>query len=82
MPRDEFLLITDRYPHKINVKGGWRNWKPRKIYITTNYNGWPGGGNWFKDEAAVWRRITEFCDMWGNEEAQAPGFTLLPHTEN
>lgn len=35
--RQEFLQLTDRYPMKINIKGGERNWKPRVIYLTSNF---------------------------------------------
>lgn len=36
--RRTFLRITDRYPMKVNVKGGWANWAPRVIVFTTNDN--------------------------------------------
>jgi len=36
MPRTTFFRLTDRYPMVVTVKGGYRNWKPRIIYITTN----------------------------------------------
>lgn len=51
--RSWWLKILDRYPHTVNVKGGTRNWKPRRIYITTNDN--PAH---FISDAAIKRRIT------------------------
>lgn len=35
--RNVLLELLDRYAYRINVKGGSRNWKPRTIYITSNF---------------------------------------------
>lgn len=35
--REQFLKLFDRYAYRINIKGGDRNWKPKKVYLTTNY---------------------------------------------
>jgi hypothetical protein len=31
-----FLKLCDRYPMQVPIKGGFVNWAPRKIYITSN----------------------------------------------
>ena len=49
-----FLRITDRYPMKVNIKGGHANWRPKHIIFTTNTN----PDTWNLD-AACKRRITE-----------------------
>lgn len=51
--RSWWLKILDRYPHTVNVKGGTRNWKPRRIYITSNDNPLH-----FITDPAIKRRIT------------------------
>lgn len=35
-PLPLFLKLTDRYPMRVPVKGGFTNWCPKKIYITSN----------------------------------------------
>lgn len=37
-----FLQLLDRYPLRVPVKGGFTNWNPRYIYITSNvpYDKW------------------------------------------
>ena len=59
MTRSMFLKLTDRYPLTVNVKGAERNWKPRKIYFTSNHNphGWYGVDG--EVDPAVERRFTE-----------------------
>lgn len=63
--RSIFLQLTDRYPLKVNIKGGERNWKPRKIFITSNYPPCVVFPN--KDmndvDAAVQRRITKIIKL-------------------
>ncbi len=36
MPWNMLLRVTDRYPLTLPVKGGWCNWKPKRIWITSN----------------------------------------------
>jgi len=36
--RSELLKLCDRYEHQIGIKGGFRNWKPRVIYFTSNFD--------------------------------------------
>lgn len=63
--RNELLELMDRYEYSINVKGGSRNWKPRKIYFTSNFpleqsiGKAPNGGM----DAAVKRRISKIVHL-------------------
>lgn len=41
--RSLFLKLIDRYPLKINVKNGQKEWNPKTIYITSNFD----PNNWF-----------------------------------
>lgn len=54
IPRQTFLRLCDRYPCDINIKGGHRNWKPVKIYFTSNYD--PQD---FLSDQAIARRVTQ-----------------------
>lgn len=36
IPYDELLKCLDRYPHRVEFKGGYWNFNPRRIYITSN----------------------------------------------
>lgn len=36
MPYVQFLKLTDRYPCAVPIKGGFTNWNPKRIYITSN----------------------------------------------
>jgi hypothetical protein len=54
------LKLLDRYPMKVPVKGGFVNWIPKKIWITSNYS----PKEWYanaKDEhvRALLRRLTK-----------------------
>lgn len=51
MPKTLFLKITDRYDYEINVKGGTRNWKPRKIFFCTNDEN--PEQTWYRGDPAV-----------------------------
>lgn len=55
--RYNFLLqLTDRYPMRVNVKGGYVQWRPKRIYITSNYE----IESWYQQDcAALKRRITK-----------------------
>lgn len=35
IPFGAFLNLTDRYPMKVGIKGGFKEWKPEKIIITS-----------------------------------------------
>jgi hypothetical protein len=54
------LKLLDRYPMRVPIKGGFVNWVPRKIFITSNYS----VQDWYphaKEEhkKALLRRITK-----------------------
>jgi hypothetical protein len=54
------LKLLDRYPMRVPVKGGFVNWIPRRVFITSNYS----PKEWFpnaKDEhvKALFRRFTK-----------------------
>lgn len=54
--RSILLQICDRYAMNVNTKGSFRNWKPRKIYFTSNYD----PRSVFEDAYdAMIRRLTE-----------------------
>ncbi len=56
MGRSLFLKLFDRYPCIVNVKGGSRNWIPKRVYITTNFD----PHMWYRSCEAVERRVTEY----------------------
>jgi hypothetical protein len=31
----ELLSLLDRYPRQVEIKGGWKHWNPKRIYITS-----------------------------------------------
>lgn len=49
------LRILDRYPVSVPVKGGFANWRPRKIFITSNVS--PKGWYLDVDSSPLQRRI-------------------------
>jgi len=51
-----FLRLCDRYPMRVPVKGGFVNWKPKRIYFTSNihHTGWWSGCSTQQRDA--WRR--------------------------
>lgn len=54
-PRSTMLRLLDRYPMQVPVKGGFVNWQPKRIFLTSNMcieDLYPG-------DRAVHRRITE-----------------------
>jgi len=57
--RQEFLTLTDRYPCQVRQIGGWAEWLPQIIYITSNFS----PDDWYNRDPAVQRRIAEvvFC---------------------
>lgn len=60
MSRTLFLEITDRYECTINVKGGESNWRPKKIYLTSNINPKHWKIGW---DEAIRRRITKIVHL-------------------
>jgi hypothetical protein len=39
-PLPLLLQLLDRYPMQVPVKGGFSQWCPRKVYITSNIRPW------------------------------------------
>lgn len=59
-----FLQLLDRYPIRVQVKGGFVNWNPKKIYITSNFK----PDLWYQkcpqaSRDALKRRITNVTHM-------------------
>lgn len=58
------LNICNKTAIEVNVKGGWRNWKPRTIIFTTNGNArkwWGGSPQWLRRITSVeeFKQISE-----------------------
>lgn len=78
MPVTKWLQLCDEYPHRVNCKGGTRNWKPRLIVFTTNDlfpQSWYSGMH----SDAFRRRVTEFREFEGLLLRQAG--EVLPRVE-
>lgn len=63
-PRIEFLLrLFDRYPLRVPIKGGFLNWAPRIVWVTSNYP----IEHWYGDQdqhfIALMRRIDDIRYM-------------------
>lgn len=58
----ELLRITDRYPHKVPIKGGFKEFVPKDIFITSNkpISDWYDFGRIGASPAALYRRITTY----------------------
>lgn len=53
------LQLLDRYPMRVAIKGGFAQWRPKKVFITSNIN----PSNWYNHAhpehcAALMRRVT------------------------
>ena len=55
LSRGLFLRLFDRYPMRVPVKGGFVNWAPKRVFITSNCE----PSTLYANDAAVYRRITE-----------------------
>jgi hypothetical protein len=64
MPAHDFLCLTDRYPMRLKIKGGFVNMQARVIIITSNKR----PSQWYKpdviDVHALYRRITSYFEMF------------------
>ncbi|QJU69687.1 Rep [Ursus americanus circovirus] len=62
IPFDELLRICDRYPLKVQVKGGYVDFISRELYITSNNtpDGWYSAENILGRLEALYRRIDEY----------------------
>ncbi|UMM62403.1 putative rep [Circovirus gyurgyalag] len=73
---DELLRVTDRYPHRVPIKGGFVEFTSRDIHITSNVHVW----EWYKferfDAAALMRRVNEY-HVW--DEVQFVPLSTLPY---
>lgn len=64
-PYGELLQLTDRYPHRVEVKGGMVNFAPRTIIFTSNVH----PRDWYNDMTFAWpdsalrRRLTSEPSM-------------------
>lgn len=59
MPRQQFLQLTDRYPLKLRQIGGWTEWKPRILIITSN----TPPDMWYGGDVAVTRRLDQIEEV-------------------
>lgn len=63
IPFHHLLTLLDAYPTQVQVKGGFVNWNPKHIYITSNR----APDTWYKDEnldqRALMRRIENIKEM-------------------
>lgn len=59
-PLQLLLKLCDRYPMQVPIKGGFVEWRPRKIYITSNIhpNDWYPNSDRFS-VGAMFRRFTK-----------------------
>lgn len=58
----EMLRLLDRYPHQVQVKGGFVHNSAKKIIITTNCN----PATWYseEDQEPLHRRLNDFCKIY------------------
>lgn len=63
VPFHHFLTLLDAYPCQVQVKGGFVNWCPKTIFITSNR----APNTWYTDpnleQQALMRRIEEIKEM-------------------
>lgn len=63
----DMLRLANPTPHQVPMKGGWINFAPKRIYITSNKS----PRQWYKkidDISALYRRISEICYFTGFKE--------------
>lgn len=62
-PLAQFLKLTDRYPMTVPIKGGFTQWCPKKIYITSNIH----PDEWYDARGASFhafkRRLNEITEI-------------------
>lgn len=57
--RKDFLTLFDRYPKKVNIKGGWIEWNPKVAVITSNYP----LDSIYHDDDAIRRRVDTYLEL-------------------
>lgn len=81
IPFDEMLRIMDRYPLRVETKGGTVEFKARALYITSNKE----PQHWYNEEfdlRALFRRITEYHWWDGGAFVSPPPRYALPFPIN
>jgi len=78
LPYNQLLRMLDKYPMKVETKGGHVNFRPKRIYITSNQK----PENWYKnfEFAPLRRRITmlyEFISITERYIYEADGTRVL-----
>jgi hypothetical protein len=76
MKYDELLRLTDRYPHKVPIKGSYVEFVAKKIVITSNKN----VEDWYPnlpDTSALFRRINVYY-VWNGDEFVENNDTVHP----
>lgn len=65
------LKLLDRYECKVEVKGGMRQWIPKKIYVTSNKEPMLWYPNAYEEHReALWRRLNKVILFKSNGEKQ------------
>lgn len=57
MPYNDLLTLLDPYPKRVEVKGGWRQWKPRLIILTCPFEPINFLGSSCEDRNQLLRRL-------------------------
>ncbi|AXR86430.1 replicase [Bamboo rat circovirus] len=81
LPFDEMLRICDRYPLRVETKGGTVNFIAKRLFITSNQL----PHEWYREDIgnkdALYRRITELY-QWNVDKFEAPPHFVFPHRIN
>lgn len=68
----DLLRLMDRYPMQVQNKGGFVNFAPKRIFITSNYHPW----DWYKNEkikynmTALYERVEHWYWVEKDQEPQ------------
>nr|WDW25930.1 MAG: replication-associated protein [Canine circovirus] len=81
LPFDELLRLFDRYPLRVETKGGTLNFVAKRIFVTSNKL----PHEWYSDEIgnkeALFRRLTTLV-QWNVDKFEAPPHFVFPHRIN
>nr|AKM52583.1 replication associated protein [Goose circovirus] len=75
LPYDDLLRVCDRYPLRVEYKGGMTQFVAKTLIITSNRE----PRDWYKcevDVSALYRRITQYLVLTPDGYAPAPDFML------